>query len=200
MRVLGPIFHPSPHLAVITSTQVLHGRAVGAQSVRHDALRPAMSFRRFLEKFQCCFAIPHLGGHAFKHLRLMADLDPALMQQVFDVAQRQRKPNGEHHRQANDLRAGTRVAERGALGHAIRRSGCPDRLKKGFSDNASRTAKPASTWPPTLESPPAHLRRCPQRCQAHCLPAPRRHIPSEPRPQADALPVRRARPPRYPRP
>jgi hypothetical protein len=47
----------------------------------------------------------------------VADLDTSLVKQIFDIAQRQREPNLEHHRQADDLWARFEVAERGALGH-----------------------------------------------------------------------------------
>ena len=61
--------------------------------------------------------------------RFVADLDTPLMQEILHVAQRQREPNLEHHRQADDLWARLEVTERGALGHAVRLAGCPDRLK-----------------------------------------------------------------------
>ena len=35
----------------------------------------------------------------------VADVNATLMQQVFDVPERKRKPDVEHHRQADDLRA-----------------------------------------------------------------------------------------------
>jgi hypothetical protein len=47
----------------------------------------------------------------------VSDLDTSLVKQIFDIAQRQREPNLEHHRQADDLWARFEVAERGALGH-----------------------------------------------------------------------------------
>ena len=43
----------------------------------------------------------------------MADLDASLVQQVFDVAQRERKADLHHYRQANDLRARLEVLEWG---------------------------------------------------------------------------------------
>ena len=48
---------------------------------------------------------------------LMADLDAALVQEVLDVAQRERVSDIEHHGQADDLGAGLEVPEGGALGH-----------------------------------------------------------------------------------
>jgi hypothetical protein len=38
--------------------------------------------------------------------RLVADVDTALVQQVFDIAKRQREPDVEHDRPADDLLAG----------------------------------------------------------------------------------------------
>lgn len=43
--------------------------------------------------------------------RLMADIDAPLMQKIFDIAKRKRKPDVEHHRQADDIRAGLAVLE-----------------------------------------------------------------------------------------
>ena len=51
---------------------------------------------------------------------LMADLDPALMQQVFDVPQQKREADIKHHREADDLWDRLEVAERGAFGHTGR--------------------------------------------------------------------------------
>ena len=67
---------------------------------------------------------PNLGGeHRAETVppeahRLVADIDPALVQTVLDVPQLQREPDVEHHRQSDDLRRGLEVLERAALGHA----------------------------------------------------------------------------------
>ena len=42
---------------------------------------------------------------------LMADVDPSLMQQIFDIAEREREADVHHHRQADDLRAGSEAAK-----------------------------------------------------------------------------------------
>jgi len=47
----------------------------------------------------------------------MADIDAALVQQVLDVAQRQRETHVHHDRQADDLGAGSEIAKRGGLAH-----------------------------------------------------------------------------------
>ena len=53
----------------------------------------------------------------------MADLDPALVQQIFYIAERRREPDVEHHRQTNDLRARLELAKRGAFRHAPKFAG-----------------------------------------------------------------------------
>jgi hypothetical protein len=73
---------------------------------------------------------PYLGGeHRAEPVppipdRFVADLDPALVEQVLDIAQRQREANVEHHRQADDLGACLEVLERGAFRH-LRRLAVP---------------------------------------------------------------------------
>jgi len=49
----------------------------------------------------------------------MADVDTALVQEVFDIAQRQRESDIHHHAKLDDLRRGFEVAER-VLGHFLR--------------------------------------------------------------------------------
>jgi len=48
---------------------------------------------------------------------LVAHVDATLMQQVFDVPQRKRKPHEQHHSKTDDLRTGFEVAEWGAFYH-----------------------------------------------------------------------------------
>lgn len=50
--------------------------------------------------------------------RCMADVDPALVEKVFDIAQRQRKSNIHHHRKLDDFWRVFKVAER-VLGHFL---------------------------------------------------------------------------------
>ena len=64
----------------------------------------------------------------------MADLYASLVQQIFDVSKRQREPNIQHHRQADDLRAGFEVFEWGAFDHFESLRKPPARLKPSSSD------------------------------------------------------------------
>ena len=70
----------------------------------------------------------------------MADLDTALMQQLLDVAKRQRETNVEHHCQADDLWARLEVAEGGAFGHPAKLAKRHDRLKRSSSDTTERSS------------------------------------------------------------
>jgi hypothetical protein len=60
----------------------------------------------------------------------VTDLDTSLVQQVFDVAQRKRVTDTEHHRQANDLRAGFERPERGRLRQFYKPGEGPAGLKR----------------------------------------------------------------------
>lgn len=60
----------------------------------------------------------------------MAGLDTALMQEVLDVAQRQRVADVERHRQADDFWAGLEIAEGARFGHPGRLGGQIASLKK----------------------------------------------------------------------
>ena len=75
--------------------------------------------------------------------RFVADLDTTLVKQVFDVAQRQRKPNVEHHRKPDDFWAGFEIAEGGTPGHHAKLAKRHDRLKQSSSDTTLRPARPA---------------------------------------------------------
>ena len=88
--------------------------------------------------------LPDLGGeHRAKPVppisnRFVADLDTALVQQIFDIPEREGKPNIEHDRQADDLWAGFEPLERAVLGHGRTLATPLPRLKPGFSDRADR--------------------------------------------------------------
>ena len=44
-----------------------------------------MTFHRFLEQFQCCFAVPRLGDNAFQHLPLVIDGPPQVVRYPVDL-------------------------------------------------------------------------------------------------------------------
>lgn len=71
-----------------------------------------------------------------KSNRLVAHIDTALMKKIFDISERQREPDVQHHCKADDFRTGLEVAEWRALDHPPRLRGAPARLKPGSSDNA----------------------------------------------------------------
>ena len=66
----------------------------------------------------------------------MAYVDAAFVQQAFDVAERKRETDVQHHRQADDLRAGFEVFERNRFGHCQKLCGRPAPLKQSSSDSA----------------------------------------------------------------
>lgn len=64
----------------------------------------------------------------------MANIDAAFMQQVFDIAERQREPNVQHHRQADDFWAALKALERIRFGHVETLRGRPAPLNWNLSD------------------------------------------------------------------
>ena len=58
--------------------------------------------------------------HSPKSDRFMADVDAALMQKIFDIAHRKRKSDIHRYRKADELAAGSEVAERVGLVHSKR--------------------------------------------------------------------------------
>ncbi|MCV2891318.1 hypothetical protein OE747_23620 [Ruegeria sp. XHP0148] len=59
----------------------------------------------------------------------MAHINAALVQKVFHVPQRQREPDVQHDRQADDLWAGLEIAKRGSFCHGWTLQNRPARLK-----------------------------------------------------------------------
>ena len=66
----------------------------------------------------------------------MAHINPALMQQIFHIAERQRKPHEHHNRQADDLSARFEIAKWIRFGHIQRLRNRPAGLKPVCSDSA----------------------------------------------------------------
>jgi len=57
---------------------------------------------------------------ATKSDRLVADVDTTLMQQILDIPKRERKPDEEHHNEADDLAAGFEPLEGISFGHVMK--------------------------------------------------------------------------------
>ena len=79
-----------------------------------------------------------------KSKRFVADVDTTLVEQVFDVSKRKRKPNVRHHSKANDLRTGHEVAKWVGFCHLAKLRNHPARLKPVSSDSTSHSACPIS--------------------------------------------------------
>ena len=62
----------------------------------------------------------------------MADVDAALVEKVFDIAQREREPDVQHHRQADDLGRRLEIAERRTFYHGRTIPGTQTLLKWRF--------------------------------------------------------------------
>ena len=70
---------------------------------------------------------------------LVTDVDATFAQDVFDLAERQRIAEVQHHREADHL--GRRVETTEWIFHPVRLTALPNRLKPISSDNAFREAK-----------------------------------------------------------
>ena len=68
--------------------------------------------------------------------RLMADIDPSLVQQILDISKGKWKPHIDHHHKADDLRRGSKIPKRATSCHPSNEGGRPARLKPIPSDNA----------------------------------------------------------------
>lgn len=66
----------------------------------------------------------------------MADVDTAFLQKLLNIAQRKRKPNLQHHGQADDLGLRLELWDVGTLCHPEKRDGFPARLNLFWSDRA----------------------------------------------------------------
>jgi hypothetical protein len=69
--------------------------------------------------------------------RLMANVNAAFMQKIFNIPQRKRKPHIHHNGRADDLRARLEVTKGGTFCHPERLCGRPVRIKKISSDSAA---------------------------------------------------------------
>ena len=101
--------------------------------------------------------------------RLVADVDARFEQNVFNLAQRQRIADVQHHREANDLGRTVEITQ--GISHRLRLRNSPSPLKPIYSDNA----------------PPRPTAYAPSTARAFCanattpLPNAYGNLPTEPR-------------------
>ena len=69
----------------------------------------------------------------------MADIDPSLMQQVFNISERKRKPHIHHHGKSDDLGTGFEIVKRRGFNHPPKLQNHPARLNRVSSDRAKQT-------------------------------------------------------------
>jgi hypothetical protein len=74
----------------------------------------------------------------------VTDIDPAFVEKVLDIAQRQRESDIHHHAKLDDLRRGFKVAKR-VRGHFPRLNAKTARLTPGSADNTLPFALQAKT-------------------------------------------------------
>ena len=67
--------------------------------------------------------------------RFMANIDAAFVEQIFHIAKRQRKPDIEHHRQADNLAARFEIAKWVMFGHPTTLRNHSTHLKLVCSDS-----------------------------------------------------------------
>ena len=67
--------------------------------------------------------------------RFMADIDPAFVEKILDIPQREWEPNVHHHRQADDLGARFKLLEGGTPTHPRTLRKHPVRFKRNSSDS-----------------------------------------------------------------
>jgi hypothetical protein len=81
----------------------------------------------------------------------MADVDAALMQEVFDIAKRKRETDIHHHGQTDDLGARLEIAKRAAFCHPSTLIAHAARLNRFCSDSAEARSmcgiKGQGCWP-----------------------------------------------------
>ena len=73
--------------------------------------------------------------------RFMADIDAAFVEQIFDLPQRERKPDIHHHSQADDLGRRLEISE--GIAHPDTLRNPPHRLKLVSSDTALSCLPPS---------------------------------------------------------
>jgi len=68
--------------------------------------------------------------------RLVADTDAALVEKILHIPERKREPDIQHHRKADDLRAGLEITKWTAFGHGRTVGKRPAGFKPDLSDTA----------------------------------------------------------------
>jgi hypothetical protein len=84
---------------------------------------------------------------------LMADVDPALMQQILHIAEREREPDVHHHCQANDLGARFEVTKRRRFCHPQTLQNHPARFKPVPSDSPRHIPQNAENRDTAINQP-----------------------------------------------
>ena len=132
--------------------------------------RPAMVFSSLAASCRCCaenLLIPAVQISAAtsaepvlpKPDSLVADVNAALMEQVFDVPKRKREAHVAHHRQSDDLRAGSEISKWAAVCHPARLCNRPARLRLVFCDKTMRPHRGGGACCHTIIDRPSDYRR-----------------------------------------
>jgi len=97
--------------------------------------RPVRIRPHLLHSFAADFSGEHRAETAPpKSNSFVTDVDAALVQQILNIPQRERKPSIHHNRQANDLRAAVKILDGVAFCHVSRLRNCLACLKSNPSD------------------------------------------------------------------
>lgn len=117
--------HGGPKVVHLTVDLHEHLVAVPPPLARSDAFDPALSDLGCRHRPEPMPPEPD---------RFVTDVDATFVEEIFDIAQRERKTDVQHHRQADDFGAGFEILERRAFGHLERLRKTPARLKPSSSD------------------------------------------------------------------
>ena len=76
VAVLCAIVEPAAYFLSISVSQLLHRRTIGAETVRDNDARGAVTLQRFLQELQRRGLVPPRGHEGFRHLALRVDRVP----------------------------------------------------------------------------------------------------------------------------
>lgn len=79
------IVGPATGFRSITDAEITQRCAIGPKPIRHDLVRPAVVFQRFLQEFKRDFHIMPLRHEAFERLARVVDGAPGLMPLAVDI-------------------------------------------------------------------------------------------------------------------